>query len=241
MPRLAPPSLPPLLARTAPEPTVPRHRDRLFPMRSACPRREPRERLQSDSGFRDTLRHGLPGAAGPRRRRPPTRRPPSARLLVTLALACCALAGVAGCTDAGYRVDRVEVFDGDSFTARDSDGRKVEIRLFGIDAPERRQPWNRRSRQALRELVRGQSLELRIVTVDRYERLVAEAWLPDGRSLAEAQVAAGHAWVYRRYTDDPGLLVLEDEARRERRGLWSLPGHERMPPWQWRERARHGR
>jgi endonuclease YncB( thermonuclease family) len=148
---------------------------------------------------------------------------------------------VAGCTDAGYRVDRVEVFDGDSFTARDSDGRKVEIRLFGIDAPERRQAWSRRSREALRELVRDRSLELRIVTVDRYERLVAEAWLPDGRSLAEAQVGAGHAWVYRRYTDDPDLLALEDEARRERRGLWSLPGHERMPPWEWRERARRGR
>jgi endonuclease YncB( thermonuclease family) len=117
----------------------------------------------------------------------------------------------------------------------------VEIRLFGIDAPERRQPWNRRSRQALRELVRERSLELRIVTIDRYERLVAEAWLPDGRSLAEAQVAAGHAWVYRRYTDDRDLLALEDEARRERRGLWSLPEQERMPPWEWRERARHGR
>lgn len=199
MPRHARPSLLTLLAKTAPEPTV------------------------------------------PRRQRPPTRRPPSARLLVVLALACCALAGVAGCTDAGYRVDRVEVFDGDSFTARDSDGRKVEIRLFGIDAPERRQAWSRRSREALRELVRDRSLELRIVTVDRYERLVAEAWLPDGRSLAEAQVGAGHAWVYRRYTDDPDLLALEDEARRERRGLWSLPGHERMPPWEWRERARRGR
>ena len=166
---------------------------------------------------------------------------PRPRFLPALALACWALAAAAGCTDPAASVDRVAVFDGDSFEARDADGRRVEIRLFGIDAPERGQPWNRRSREALSELVRGRSLEIRIVTVDRYERLVAEARLPDGRGLAEAQVAAGHAWVYRRYTDDPGLLALEAEAREAGRGLWSLPAHDRVPPWEWRARARRSR
>ena len=161
------------------------------------------------------------------------------RRLPPLLLAAWALLSAAGCSNAAdYRVDRAEVFDGDSFEARRADGRKVEIRLFGIDAPERRQPWSNRSREALRELVEGQVLAVDVVTVDRYERVIAEVTLPDGRSLNEEQVAAGHAWVYRRYTDDIHLLALERRASREGRGLWSLPEHERIPPWEWRYERR---
>jgi len=47
-------------------------------------------------------------------------------------------------------------------------------------------------------------------------------------------VRRGSAWVYRRYTDDPGLLALERDARAQQRGLWALPESERIPPWTWR-------
>ena len=166
------------------------------------------------------------------------RYPPRALILALVALA--ALVAGAGCTEPPPqdRIDRIEVFDGDSFEARDADGRRVEVRLFGIDAPERRQPWSRKSREALRSLVRGQVLDLRVVEIDRYDRLVAEAFLPDGRSLNAEQVAGGHAWVYRRYTDDSELLRLEREARDARRGLWSLSERERVPPWEWRRQRR---
>jgi endonuclease YncB( thermonuclease family) len=149
------------------------------------------------------------------------------------------LLGGPGCTDAASdRVDRARVFDGDSFEARRVDGRRVEVRLFGIDAPERHQAWNSRSRSALRELVEGESLRLRVVEVDRYDRLVAEVFLPDGRSVNAAQVAAGNAWVYRRYSNDARLIGLEEEARAARRGLWSRPAHEQIPPWEWRRQRR---
>jgi hypothetical protein len=51
----------------------------------------------------------------------------------------------------------------------------------------------------------------------------------------------GHVWVFRRYSDEPVLLGLEAEARAARRGLWSLPEAERIPPWDWRERQRKRR
>jgi endonuclease YncB( thermonuclease family) len=44
--------------------------------------------------------------------------------------------------------------------------------------------------------------------------------------------------VYRRYTDDAGLIQLEEEARSAARGLWSLPDSERVAPWQWRRQNR---
>jgi hypothetical protein len=48
----------------------------------------------------------------------------------------------------------------------------------------------------------------------------------------------GHVWVFRRYSDDRVLLGLEAEARAARRGLWSLPSAERIPPWEWRDGER---
>jgi len=68
--------------------------------------------------------------------------------------------------------------------------------------------------------------------------------VPSGRVFAGAQdvnaemVRRGAAWVYRRYSDDPALLHLEQEARTARRGLWALPEAERIPPWEWRAAER---
>jgi endonuclease YncB( thermonuclease family) len=51
-------------------------------------------------------------------------------------------------------------------------------------------------------------------------------------------VRRGAAWVYRRYSDDPELLRLEQIAQVEKRGLWRLPEAERIPPWEWRAAER---
>lgn len=159
---------------------------------------------------------------------------------LSILLATCLLAlSAQGCAEGPEnRVHDVRVYDGDSFQARASDGRNVEVRLFGIDAPERYQAWSARSREALTGLLRGKEVELEIVDTDRYERIVARAILPDGRVVNEWLVEQGHAWVYRRYTDDPHLIALEDAARAEGRGLWSMPAAERIPPWEWRRNNR---
>lgn len=140
---------------------------------------------------------------------------------------------MAGCEAQEGQV--TQVFDGDSFRLREPGGAEVEVRLFGIDAPERHQPWSNHSRQALHRLVRGQPLRLVTVTEDRYGRIVATAFrASDGLDINAEMVREGHAWVYRRYTDDPVLIRLEEEARQAGRGLWGLPPAERVPPWQWR-------
>ena len=46
------------------------------------------------------------------------------------------------------------------------------------------------------------------------------------------------AWVYRQYLEDQTLLQDEQTAREARRGLWSLPSAEKVPPWEWRKGAR---
>lgn len=177
-----------------------------------------------------------------RRTRPVAARPSQRWLAVTsrlCGLLCALTVAMAGCEAQEGQV--IQVFDGDSLRLHESGGAEVEVRLFGIDAPERHQPWSNRSRQALHRLVRGQSLRLVTVTEDRYGRIVATAFrVNDGLDINAEMVREGHAWVYRRYTDDPALIRLEEQARQAGRGLWGLPAADRVPPWQWR-RGNRGR
>lgn len=134
----------------------------------------------------------------------------------------------------------VGVVDGDSIrVVREDDAAEnvLEIRLSGIDAPERGQPWWKTARTALAERVSGKSVRINAVTTDRYGRTVGEVYA-DNVCVGCELLRAGHVWVYRRYTNDPVLLGLEAEARAARRGLWSLPESERVPPWEWRHGVR---
>jgi endonuclease YncB( thermonuclease family) len=134
----------------------------------------------------------------------------------------------------------VRIADGDSFTvSRSGSSATTEIRIFGIDAPERSQPWSRRAREALSERVYGKVVRVVPVERDRHRRIVAEVHA-HGASVGEAQVREGHAWVFRRYTESTVLLALEAEAKAAKRGLWSLPERDRVPPWEWRDGKRAG-
>ena len=45
---------------------------------------------------------------------------------------------------------------------------------------------------------------------------------------------------YRKYAQDQALYRLEEQAKAAKRGLWSLPEAERMPPWEWRHGGKSG-
>lgn len=129
----------------------------------------------------------------------------------------------------------VRVIDGDTLEVR-AEGQPLRVRIFGIDTPERGQPWSRKAREALARRVAGKDVRINEVETDDYGRLVGEVYADDVCVGCEL-VREGHAWVYRRYTQDPVLLALEAEARAQRRCLWALPEAERTPPWEWRHRA----
>lgn len=157
---------------------------------------------------------------------------PDARRAAAAVAVVAALVATAAAADFSGRV--VAVADGDTITVRDG-ARDVHVRLWGIDAPERGQPWSKRARDAL--VARALRRDARVVErgVDAYGRTLARVSV-DGTDLAEAQLRDGWAWVFRRYTDDPALVTLEDAARAARRGLWADRDPE--PPWRFRERER---
>jgi len=55
----------------------------------------------------------------------------------------------------------IKVADGDTITVLDANKEQHRIRLAGIDAPEKRQPFGNASRKMLRELVAGKEVKVK--------------------------------------------------------------------------------
>jgi len=124
------------------------------------------------------------------------------------------------------------IYDGDSFKLLDR-GRPVQVRVFGIDCPEKGQPYARQALDLAVRLAKNRLVTVRVKDIDAYGRIVGEVILPDGRSLGEELVRAGLAWWYRRYSDDSILARLEAEARAAGRGLWRQT--DPVPPWRYKQ------
>jgi endonuclease YncB( thermonuclease family) len=173
-----------------------------------------------------------PGWSSARRRRCA-----GARVRRRILALCPLLAAAAGIGAEPFLEGRVvAVFDGDTLEVLVG-GAPRRIRIAGIDTPERGQPWAGRARRALSDRVFGKQVKVNEVAEDRYGRTVGEVYADDVCVGCEL-VRAGHAWVYRGFTDDRILFDLEAEARAAARGLWSLPESQRTPPWEWRESRR---
>jgi len=131
----------------------------------------------------------------------------------------------------------IHVKDGDSIIVM-HDQKQEEIRLNGIDCPEKDQPFGDKAT----EYTKAQCFE-KTVTVDthgfdRYRRTIGDVKLEDGRVLNSELVRNGCAWWYRKYA--PGnkeLESLEQTAREQHVGLWA----DRLPvaPWMWRHGVRN--
>lgn len=129
----------------------------------------------------------------------------------------------------------VAVTDGDTVKVLYGPGGPAElkIRLYGIDAPEKKQPFGQRSKMALSNLVFGREVEVQVKDKDRYGRLVSV--LRSGSlDINQEMVASGMAWWYQHYAPHDQLLAKAQARARERRlGLWSDPNP--VPPWQFRK------
>ncbi len=97
-------------------------------------------------------------------------RPSVTRRLLFALVGCAALAG--GAQAATIMGHVVGVADGDMLTLMDADQRQHVIRLEGIDAPEKRQPFGSVAKQHLSDLAYRQAATAECRKVDRYGRQV---------------------------------------------------------------------
>ena len=142
----------------------------------------------------------------------------------------------------------VAIADGDTITVLDADLQQHKIRLQGIDAPEKAQPFGQRSKENLSLLVFNKEVRVEWEKRDRYRRIVGKVWVqpascptcPMTLDAGHAQITVGLAWWYRKYAgeqspQDRGAYEFsEQEARAKRAGLWRDANP--IPPWEWRHR-----
>jgi len=135
-----------------------------------------------------------------------------------------------------------QISDGDSFILTAANGERIRIRLAGIDAPERTQPYARRAQEALETLLRSGPISLEAQKKDRYDRWISIVRVA-GVDAGLAQLDQGWAWYFKRYRKDlpqdlqAAYEAAEEKARAARRGLWAWEGS-LEPPWVFRERQR---
>ena len=68
----------------------------------------------------------------------------------------------------------VSVADGDTVTVLDANNQQHKIRLSGIDAPERAQPFGRQAREHLANLIAGEQVTVETSKTDRYGRSIGK-------------------------------------------------------------------
>ena len=134
----------------------------------------------------------------------------------------------------------VKVSDGDTVHVLDQSKTRYKIRLGGIDAPEKKQAFGKKSTQNLANLVAGQNVEVEYDKLDRYGRIIGKL-MKGGQDMNLQQIKDGFAWHYKYYQKDQSnsdrmlYSSAEIEARYKTIGLWSAPA---IPPWSWRKGQR---
>jgi endonuclease YncB( thermonuclease family) len=155
-------------------------------------------------------------------------------MLLALALPLSAIA-------AEWQGTVVGVADGDTLTLLDASKTQHRIRLDGIDAPERAQPYGQRARQSLAALAHGRAARADCPKIDRYGRAVCRV-IVDGVDVGLEQIRRGYAWHYVKYAheqraaDRERYARAESDARSASAGLWSFS--DPIPPWDYRRAPR---
>ena len=136
-----------------------------------------------------------------------------------------------------------KVIDGDTITIE-----RNKIRLFGIDAPEKKQncqkPWlsisfisfskNYQcgiiSTNKLRSKINNKLITCKVTNIDRYKRLIAECF-KDKTNINSWMVLNGHALAYIKYSKK--FVNEENVAKKNKSGLWKGSFEK---PWNWRKK-----
>jgi endonuclease YncB( thermonuclease family) len=145
----------------------------------------------------------------------------------------------------------VKVTDGDTVTIVDDKGFSHRVRLAGIDAPEKNQPYGEESTKNLGWLVYKKRVNVEYFKYDRYGRIVGKIRInPKGDQfcllidcikkldVGLEQIKVGMAWHYKKYENEQTIKnrsffsSAERKARKSQIGLWKNKSP--IPPWKWR-------
>lgn len=152
-------------------------------------------------------------------------------------------------------VQIVSVHDGDTVT----DNRGLKYRLYGIDAPELKQPWGEESRRELAQILADHynTLYVQDHGREKYGRTLATFYTTEKpenywENVNFTLIRRGAAWSYRFRKEEerrraplvPSLDnydIAEDSARKKKKGLWSNPKAQRPSEFRQAQRRKRAR
>lgn len=116
----------------------------------------------------------------------------------------------------------IGVASGDTLMVMTRENEPVQVRLAGIEAPERDNACGLRARQSLMDLAFRRPVRVEVLDVDRQGRTLGRVYTAD-LYLNAAQVERGMAWVGKGRRPDALLVDLQIAARVQGKGLWAAP------------------
>ena len=111
----------------------------------------------------------------------------------------------------------ISVTDGDTIKILTPEREQIKIRLYGIDAPEKKQPYGADAKRFLSDLVAGKNVRIEERGKDRYKRTLGIVYLKDN-DINEILVLNGYAWAFTKYSKI--YESQEWQARSKGLGLW---------------------
>lgn len=126
----------------------------------------------------------------------------------------------------------VRVADGDTISLLDARNKQHKVRLYGIDSPERDQPYGKAAGRQLRKLVADRQVQVVIKDEDNYGRVVGHVFYDD-RSVNLTMIESGYAWWYQYHAPERSdFRDGQRDAQSRKLGLWQ--DADPTPPWEWR-------
>jgi len=135
-----------------------------------------------------------------------------------------------------YYVTVLKIVDGDTFIGLTIDSRKVLFRLQGIDSPEKDQPFSEKSKKKLKKLIKGKVIGIKVQENSKDGRSMVRAYTPKGKDVSAEMLKSGLAWHFRKYDNSTIYSQLENEARKNRTGIWSEVNP--ISPWDFRKTSK---
>ncbi len=128
----------------------------------------------------------------------------------------------------------VGIKDGDTVVVLDSLNNQITLRLAEVDTPEKNQPFGTKAKQFTSDQIYLKTIKYVVTDTDRYGRSIAMIYYDeDNKYLSAEIIKAGMGWHYKRYSTSKELALFEDNAKKNKIGLWI--DNNPVAPSEWRK------
>ncbi len=117
----------------------------------------------------------------------------------------------------------IAVKDGDTVVVIDSLNNQTTLRLAEVDCPEKNQAFGTKAKQFTSDQIYLKQVNYIVTEIDRYGRSIAKIYYDNNKYLSEEIIKNGFGWQYKKYSTSKLLATLEEEARKNKIGLWIEP------------------